>query len=94
LVALGPQPQPQGLDSFEGYYGDQAATDAVMTEDGYYRTGDIGEWTNGKGSNIRIVDRKSNIVKLSNGKFCSLDETQERVLSAHPTIEQVSGLQV
>ncbi len=50
-----------------GYYKDPELTASVMDEDGWFHTGDIGDWEEGKF--LRVTDRKKEIFKLSNGKF-------------------------
>lgn len=56
-----------------GYYGDEKQThDAYFTDsDGirYFKTGDIGEWT--EDGTLRIFDRKKDLVKLSHGEVSS-----------------------
>ena len=78
---------------FEGYY---FQCEALMTEDGYYRTGDIAEKI--PGGEIRIVGRLSNMVKLSNGKFESLDSVDMQILEALQAdlscVEQVCTLEI
>lgn len=49
-----------------GYYKDEEETKKFFDEDGFFHTGDIGELVDGF---IKIIDRKSNIFKLSNGKL-------------------------
>jgi long-chain acyl-CoA synthetase len=49
-----------------GYWNDPAAT-AEAFEDGWLRSGDIGEW-DGDGC-IRITDRKKELIKTSGGKY-------------------------
>lgn len=51
-----------------GYYKDEEATNEVMTEDGYLKTGDIG-YTEGKV--LFVTGRKKNLIILGNGKNVS-----------------------
>jgi long-chain acyl-CoA synthetase len=50
-----------------GYYGHEEETRAVFTEDGWFRTGDVGR-IDGDGR-LYITDRKKELFKLSNGKY-------------------------
>lgn len=58
-----------------GYYNNPEATAAVFTEDGWFRTGDIG-YTDKKGR-IFITGRKKNVIILSNGKNIFPEEIEE-----------------
>ena len=58
---------------FSGYINNEEETKAALTEDGFFRTGDIVQLhreDNGK-PNIRVIDRKKNFFKLSSGQFVS-----------------------
>ncbi|HEX8148887.1 MAG TPA: long-chain fatty acid--CoA ligase [Pyrinomonadaceae bacterium] len=57
----------RGPNLMSGYYGHQAETAAVFTEDGWFRTGDVGK-IDGDGR-LHITDRKKELFKLSNGKY-------------------------
>eukprot|EP00667_Euglena_gracilis_P000982 EG_transcript_982 len=63
---------------FHGYFGDPEATQAVTTADGFYCTGDIAEQISPE--EFRLIDRKSNVKKLANGKFVAV-EALEKVYS-------------
>ncbi len=60
-----------------GYYENPEATAEVFTDDGYFRTGDIG-FIDKKGY-IFITGRKKNIIILSNGKNIFPEELEEHL---------------
>jgi long-chain acyl-CoA synthetase len=67
-----------------GYYKDPEGTRAAFTDDGFFRTGDLGEldadgW-------LRIIGRVKEQFKTSKGKYVSPSPI-EKLLSAHPGIE-------
>ena len=66
-----------------GYFKDQEATDAVFTEDGWFRTGDIGYMDDE--NFIFITGRKKNVIIMSNGKNIFPEELEE-YLSKTPII--------
>ena len=67
----------KGPNVMLGYFNNPEATDAVFTEDGFFRTGDIG-FLDKKGY-IHITGRKKNIIILSNGKNIYPEELEEHL---------------
>lgn len=56
----------KGPNVMLGYYNHPDKTKEVMTDDGYFKTGDIGTFVNGL---LKITDRKKEIFKTSGGKY-------------------------
>ena len=76
----------KGDNVMMGYYRNPEATAAVFTEDGWFRTGDIG-YMDDKGY-IYITGRKKNVIILSNGKNVFPEELEE-YLTPLPSIDEV-----
>ncbi len=75
----------KGPNVMMGYYNHPEKTKEVMTEDGYFKTGDIGEFHNG---NLKITDRKKEIFKTSGGKYIA-PQNMENNMKQSRYIEQV-----
>ncbi len=73
----------KGENVMLGYYKNPEATAAVFTEDGWFRTGDIG-YMDKKGY-VFITGRKKNVIILSNGKNVFPEELEE-YLGRNPEI--------
>lgn len=61
----------KGNNAFFGYEKDPEQTQAVLLEDGWVKTGDLGEWiknSNGE-DELHIIGRNREILKLSNGRM-------------------------
>jgi long-chain acyl-CoA synthetase len=57
----------KGHNVMMGYYKNEELAQQVFTEDGWFKTGDIGHLVDGKF--LMVTDRKKEIFKLSNGKY-------------------------
>lgn len=68
-----------------GYYENPEATAEVFTEDGWFRTGDIGKID--KKGYVTITGRKKNVIIASNGKNVFPEELEER-LAKLPEIKE------
>lgn len=80
------KPNPQGeiwirgTPVMEGYYEDEKQTAEAMTPDGWFKTGDIGEWD--KNGHLKVIDRKKNLVKTLNGEYIALEKLESIYRSA------------
>jgi len=74
-----------GPHVFLGYFGDDAATAEVMTEDGWFRTGDLGQ-LDGEGY-LSITGRKKEIIVTAAGKNVAPNVLEDAV-RAHPLVSQ------
>ncbi|KAJ6686740.1 LONG CHAIN ACYL-COA SYNTHETASE 1 [Salix purpurea] len=75
----------RGKTLFSGYYKNPELTRESM-KDGWFHTGDIGEiLPNGV---IKIIDRKKNLIKLSQGEYIAL-EYLENVYNNTPIVEDI-----
>lgn len=75
----------KGPNVMIGYYNKPDMTREVMTEDGYFKTGDIGELHNGI---LKITDRKKEMFKTSGGKYIA-PQIIENSLKQSRYIEQI-----
>ncbi|KAJ1405928.1 AMP-dependent synthetase/ligase, partial [Sesbania bispinosa] len=75
----------RGSTVFSGYHKREDLTKEVMV-DGWFHTGDIGEWQ--PNGTMKIIDRKKNIFKLSQGEYVAV-ENLENIYVQTPIIESI-----
>ncbi|XP_011093712.1 long chain acyl-CoA synthetase 4 isoform X2 [Sesamum indicum] len=75
----------RGKCLFSGYYKRDDLTKEVMTAE-WFHTGDIGEWQ--PDGSMKIIDRKKNIFKLSQGEYVSV-ENLESIYSLSSSIDMI-----
>jgi acyl-CoA synthetase (AMP-forming)/AMP-acid ligase II len=76
--------QIRSASVFLGYYNDQAATSAVLDDQGWYRTGDFGRVTDGL---LVLEGRRSDLI-IRNGENVYPREIEDRLLE-HPGVAEV-----
>lgn len=80
------KPNPQGeiwirgTPVMECYYENEKETKESITPDGWFKTGDIGEWDHN--GHLKIIDRKKNLVKTLNGEYIALEKLESIYRSA------------
>ena len=75
----------KGPNVMMGYFNKKEETEEVFTEDGWYKTGDIGRFENKRF--LKITDRKKDLFKTSHGKFIS-PQVVENQLKTSSFIDQ------
>lgn len=76
----------RGASVTSGYYENEEETKAAITEDGWFKSGDIGEFD--EHGHLRVIDRKKNLVKTLNGEYIALEKL-ESVYRASPVVANI-----
>ncbi|CAD6570100.1 MAG: long-chain fatty acid-CoA ligase [Tremellales sp. Tagirdzhanova-0007] len=64
----------RGPNVFQGYFKEPELTRESLTDDGWFKSGDIGQWeANGT---LTIIDRVKNLCKMQNGEYLALDRVE------------------
>ena len=73
-----------------GYLNRPDLTKTAFDEDGYYRTGDIGELVDkGPPKRIKVVDRCKNMFKLVNGEWVSPENVEAELMAKCSLLRQI-----
>ncbi len=75
----------KGPNVMLGYYKNEYETKKSFTKDGWLKTGDVGEID--EDNYIKIIDRKKNFIKTSNGKIISPQKI-ENIAKRYPYISE------
>ena len=75
----------RGPHVMEGYYKRSDKTDEVLTDDGWFHTGDVGEVD--ENGFLKITDRKKDLFKLSTGKYV-MPQPIENQLGSEPLVDK------
>ncbi|KAI9642738.1 long-chain fatty acid-CoA ligase [Ciborinia camelliae] len=71
----------RGASCFSGYLsGPDNNADGPLTVDGWFATGDIGEWVGE--THFKIIDRAKNLVKCLNGEYIAIEKLESIYRSA------------
>lgn len=78
----------RGINVSTGYYMMPDKTKMFFDEDGFFHTGDIGQYASD--GSLQIVDRKKNLVKLKGGEYVAL-ERMEMAYGESVYVDAVAG---
>ena len=80
----------KGPQVMKGYYNNKEKTDEVITEDGWFKTGDLAE-IDSEGF-VTIKGRKNSMIVLSNGKNIDPESVENKILSIGKTLIKEIGV--
>ena len=79
----------RGQIVFNGYYKNAEETEKAFTQDGWFKTGDVGVILTDHGNAVRIIDRKKSFFKLCNGEYVSPERIESLITSKCKKIQQI-----
>jgi long-chain acyl-CoA synthetase len=74
----------RSADLFDGYWGKPEASRAILGNDGWMHTGDVGQWQNGR---LKLIDRARDFLVTAGGKTIS-PSFIENILRASPYVAE------
>ncbi|KAJ3492888.1 hypothetical protein NLG97_g5080 [Lecanicillium saksenae] len=78
----------RGLPVMKEYFNNPEETAKAITEDGWFKTGDIGEFDDN--GHLKVIDRVKNLVKMAGGEYIAL----EKVESVYRGTQTVANIMV
>lgn len=76
----------RGMPVLKEYYLNPEETEKAITPDGWFKTGDIGEFDSV--GHLKIIDRVKNLVKLQGGEYIALEKL-ESVYRSSPAVQNI-----
>lgn len=76
----------RGMPVLKEYYLNPEETEKAITPDGWFKTGDIGEFDHV--GHLKIIDRVKNLVKLQGGEYIALEKL-ESVYRSSPAVQNI-----
>ena len=71
----------RGMPVMKEYYDNPEETSKAVTEDGWFKSGDIGEFdANG---HLRVIDRVKNLIKMAGGEYIALEKLETVYRGSH-----------
>ncbi|KAM3551026.1 hypothetical protein ARSEF4850_008063 [Beauveria asiatica] len=78
----------RGLPVMKEYFNNPEETAKAITEDGWFKSGDIGEFD--ENGHLKVIDRVKNLVKMAGGEYIAL----EKVESVYRGTQTVANLMI
>ncbi|KAK4160050.1 long-chain-fatty-acid--CoA ligase 1 [Cladorrhinum sp. PSN259] len=76
----------RGLPVLQEYFKNEEETAKAVTKDGWFRTGDIGQFD--PNGHVRVIDRLKNLVKLQGGEYIALEKL-EAIYRGAPFVQNI-----